>query len=378
MIDPDSKAARRRALVVLLGLALLWWAMPDEPPPVQDPPRPEIPAEIPAPETETGETQPAAAPTAAPVPPAAGTPRCVRFATEDGSQPVSALTWSPDGKHLAWLRRGAAWIWDVESPVTPPPIRQSAGPDLEDPAPSARLTALAWDSAGLRQLAGDARGALTFWDPFVGEIGSPRRHVRLTEWSAGRPVDAVAWSGDAVAASVDGSIALWDAEGRRLVSLWAGHAETVTSLQFRRDGKALLSIAADHTVRLWAPTGRLLEDFSSTLSPVTHAGYDRFGWIVTWGRAGSGRWGPWREAGGLLPVDGATADDQILLVADQYLLRRTPDGRGAVVHFDAPHQDLPGLLPLDRAVLAPDARHLAAWTDDQLCIQELTGLPSPP
>ena len=360
----------------LAGLVLLRWdGRSSEPEPTLSEVSPAEAASAEDPSASPATDTPADSQTSSTdISPSVGPPVCVAFDRDEADSDlssVSSLSWSPDGRFLAWIRNGDGWFWDVETPSVPPTIRRGAGLDR------ARLTALAWDGTGLRWLAGDETGGLTIWDPFaIADPSSPRRRVRLTEWD--RAVDTVAWSGESVAASVDGSLALWDADGYHLVSLWAGHGAKVVSLQFRRDGKALLSLAEDGTLRLWAPSGRLLDDFANAgFEDIGVAGFDRFGWVVTWARqSDSDVWDVHREAGGRLYLESTASTDEILLSKAGFLLHRQGD-RGRLVDLDQGEiSPLDGLLGLQQAALAPSSTYLASWTAPSLCVQDLVGFPA--
>jgi cytochrome c len=88
--------------------------------------------------------------------------------------------------------------------------------------------------------------------------------VRLWDLATGRelaelrghegPVFAVAVSPDgqwAASAGVDGTVNLWNLEERRIVASLYGHGKPVWSLAFTPDGKRLLSAGGDEVTRLW-------------------------------------------------------------------------------------------------------------------------------
>ncbi|OKH54053.1 hypothetical protein NIES2101_08260 [Calothrix sp. HK-06] len=61
-------------------------------------------------------------------------------------------------------------------------------------------------------------------------------------------------------ASSDGTVRLWQANGKKLRVL-KGHSKRVNSVAFSPDGKMLVSGSADKTVKLWTIDGKLLKTF---------------------------------------------------------------------------------------------------------------------
>ncbi|MGD1907522.1 MAG: WD40 repeat domain-containing protein, partial [Leptolyngbyaceae cyanobacterium] len=58
--------------------------------------------------------------------------------------------------------------------------------------------------------------------------------------------------------SGDGTVKLWDRQGRELQTL-AGHTATVWSMRFSPDGQTIASASNDGTVKLWDRQGRELQ-----------------------------------------------------------------------------------------------------------------------
>ncbi len=101
-----------------------------------------------------------------------------------------------------------------------------------------------------------ADGTVRLWDPQGKPIGGPFAGHRGN-------VEAVAFSPDGstiASGGADRTIRLWDRLGQPLADPFAGHEEGVLSLAFSPDGGKLVSGGADRTVRLWDPAGTALCD----------------------------------------------------------------------------------------------------------------------
>lgn len=206
--------------------------------------------------------------------------------SDDSPQQISALVFSPEGDQLAWIDAGIGYRLSlVESRA----VAQAVC--------GGEVTALAWGDAGFRWLTGDAKGRLRIWTLDAEAAPLPDFEIRLTGLT--ESVDRVAWKGDLLAASTGGRIGLWRSDGRQSTAVWSAHDSSVKVLRFRQDGKALLSADESGGLKLWTTEGRLLEDFSEHgIAMVEAAGFDPFGWVVTWSRERDRGWGLWREAGG--------------------------------------------------------------------------------
>jgi WD40 repeat protein len=70
----------------------------------------------------------------------------------------------------------------------------------------------------------------------------------------------------------DASIRLWDARSGRLVRTFNGHASSVRTLAFSRDGKLLVSGGTDNSVRLWRLADGVLLQTATASSGGGHSG----------------------------------------------------------------------------------------------------------
>lgn len=101
-------------------------------------------------------------------------------------------------------------------------------------------------------VSGSDDGTVRLWDGDGRPIGEPLRGHKY--W-----VRSVAITSDGktiVSGSDDGKVRLWNAEGKPIGKPFTGHEATVTSVAITPDGKTIVSGSADLTVRLWNAEGR--------------------------------------------------------------------------------------------------------------------------
>jgi cytochrome c len=216
-------------------------------------------------------------------PPGGGAAEPLRV-LEGHAAPVAALAAGPDGALASAGWDGTVRVWAADGSARV--LEGHAGP----------VNGLAWGAAGLVSAGYD--GTVRLWDAAAGggrvvaEFGLPQNAalalpdgtvasagvdgaVRLVapggavrELEAGdRPVVALASSGDGgvlAAASLGGSVGLWQvAEGRLLRSL-DGPGLPVWSVAFAADGRTLWTGGQDRVVRRWdAATGAPLGPLAS-------------------------------------------------------------------------------------------------------------------
>ena len=168
-----------------------------------------------------------------------GQPTGVLF--QHGSGRVAAVDLGPDGRRLVTAGELGARIWDAES--------GAPGPML---GPGRKVTAVAFDPAGLRAFTGTPDGEVESWEVSRGE--------RLWSGAMDGHVTQIALSADGsrlAAAGENGRVQAWGMgpPGGRPSNVTL--AAPVTGLQFSPDGTSLLAQTAAWMHRLVAAEGRL-------------------------------------------------------------------------------------------------------------------------
>ncbi len=163
---------------------------------------------------------------------------------------VTAVTWSPDGRYIAWgssgydlglqFRSGTVEVWEVATNRRAY-IYYAPGKDT--------TVAIAWSPDG-KYLAFGGAGGVRIWETAA---WSP---VYTFSWS-GQRVEAVAWSPDskhfATAGSLDPTVYVIDVTNPWHAYTFSGHTIGVESLTWSPDGKRIASGGIDHTVQVWEP-----------------------------------------------------------------------------------------------------------------------------
>lgn len=198
---------------------------------------------------------------------------------------VTSLAFGPDGKRLAVGRFGPSFLWELATndlkPLTTrpnysPPRDLVLSPDgtlfaggteasqgkvgaihLWDamtgksirrfPENSLPLTSLAFSSDGKLITTGGTSARVLTYDPATGTphepLDSPNDDLTAVAFV---PMTHLAAVGRA-----DGTIGLWDLDGRQLVHTFRGHQGAITALVFSPDGKTLFSSGLDRMLYLW-------------------------------------------------------------------------------------------------------------------------------
>ncbi len=155
---------------------------------------------------------------------------------------VTAVTWSPDGRYIAWgsSNYNSVEVWKV---ATNRRAYIYSGPTKGNPV------AIAWSPNG-KYLAFGSAGEVRIWETAA---WSP---VYTWTWS-GQRVDAVAWSPDskhfASAGPLDPTVYVIDVTNPWHAYTFSGHRIGVESLAWSPDGKRIASGGIDHTVQVWEP-----------------------------------------------------------------------------------------------------------------------------
>jgi WD40 repeat protein len=204
---------------------------------------------------------------------------------------VGPLAFSPDGRTLVTCKKGdghSLLLWDLNGEK--PGVREELSGHTK------AVWALAFSPAGNTLASGSLDETVRLWD-----LGTQAKFRSTLEWHKG-PIDSIAWSADGKTLVCSGGddkgggenwlVSLWDVgavtprelktfnggtpmamspDGKSLAAAWAldvqlwdlssaepvkgpalsGHRGTIASLAFSPDGKTLVSVSKDRTVRLW-------------------------------------------------------------------------------------------------------------------------------
>lgn len=139
---------------------------------------------------------------------------------------ISALHWSPDGKHIASQAGREIGVWDIYSGKT---LARHEVPPAEP--------LIQWSPDGKRIASrGKAgRGVIEIWDATTGK--------KLHTCDCSDPVTVLAWSpnGNILAAGAGRAVHLWDARSGVRVFSYTSHAAPVTSIAWSPDGNQIAS-----------------------------------------------------------------------------------------------------------------------------------------
>lgn len=173
-----------------------------------------------------------------------------------GKLPVTSLSFSPDGKHLA--SSGELRLWN---PTTGDVQREFRGAE-------ALVMRVAFSPDGKTLATAGTSGDIGFWAHATGIL------FRTLEAHTDS-VNSVAFSPDGrifASASDDGTVRLWNAATGKLLRTLVGHTEEVLSVAFSPNGRILASGSGDifgnGNVRLWDPANgsliRIVEGHSGS------------------------------------------------------------------------------------------------------------------
>jgi WD40 repeat protein len=217
-----------------------------------------------------------------------------------GAHGFNSVVFAPDGTAVVTTGSDGVRLWDV---ATGNGDRLFPTHPEDAAAPRDAPFAVAFGPAG-RRFAAVGRYLLTVWETVTGRIvhkvrihpqlgaqvggvafSSDGRHiaiatkaqpkqtvpqpaeVKLWDAESGQPLSPLPGGGGGLAFSpdatrlasgnTDGTVTIWDAGSRGVVSTLRGHTGEVRDVAFTRDGRRLVTASADQTVRVWDPsTGR--------------------------------------------------------------------------------------------------------------------------
>jgi serine/threonine protein kinase len=158
---------------------------------------------------------------------------------------VSSVAYSADGRlFVSSGRDGELRIWDVESGKE---VRRFTG--HTDWVQSAAMS-----PDGRLILSGGRDKTLRLWEMATGQERRLEGHTDAVNGVAFSPdgLLAVSGSGGPTLDGSDNSVRLWDIVSGCEVRRWVGHTDWVRSVAFSLDGHRVLSGSDDETVRLWS------------------------------------------------------------------------------------------------------------------------------
>ena len=179
------------------------------------------------------------------------------LATLQYGKGTDQLTFSPDGKMVAFGGLGEICLWDTESGSEQEiPL---AGTVINNVRDITRVTALAFSPDGKILVSGTQHGKIQMWFTATGEVLAT--FVEPTEQENLEVISALALSPDAalLAAGSHSQLHLWDVStGHKLFSVstvhkrgWRIHHDYPAPLVFSRDGTILVNGYNSGTIQLW-------------------------------------------------------------------------------------------------------------------------------
>lgn len=156
------------------------------------------------------------------------------------TQKVTAVAWSPDGKHIAsGSFDKTVQIWNADSGGHFQPFTYRGHSD--------NVLAVAWSPDGKRIASGSQDKTIQIWDAFDGEhVATYRGHNDA--------VTSLAWSPDGTkvaSGSADGTARVWDVSSGQQKYIYRGHKGAISIVAWSPDGKRIASGSFDKTVQIF-------------------------------------------------------------------------------------------------------------------------------
>ena len=168
--------------------------------------------------------------------------------------PVSSMTYSPDGSLLATGDGGGrivVWRMADQKPI------------LTFKGSTSWLMAIAFTYDG-QQLASEDSSSLHLWDVASGQfIKTLNGHSSLIWILESSPNENLLVSG-----SIDGNLVVWDLAKHESLHRLIGHTQQINAATFSPDGKQIVSASVDKTLRMWSTqTGEMLKNWPCEVEP---------------------------------------------------------------------------------------------------------------
>ncbi len=185
-------------------------------------------------------------------------PANMRFSCSGHTSRITAVAWSPDGKHLASASYDkSARIWDSTNGYREIIYRGHVD----------RVHAVAWSPDGQRVASASSDRTVQIWDAVTGRS-------LFTYHGHGLPVMALAWAPDGTRIASGGddkTVQVWDVDNGTLIYTHRGHTGRVQTIAWAPDGTRIASGGDDKTVQVWMLVKPKSSFFSKLLSGV-HSG----------------------------------------------------------------------------------------------------------
>ena len=237
------------------------------------PPGYQPPASLPPTPAPTIQRKAAGAASSASIP----APANMRFSCSGHTSRITAVAWSPDGKHLASASYDkSARIWDSTNGYREIVYRGHVD----------RVQAVAWSPDGKRVASASSDRTVQIWDAITGRS-------LFTYHGHGLPVMALAWSPDGTRIASGGddkTVQIWDADNGTLIYTHRGHSGRVQTIAWSPDGTRIASGGDDKTVQVWMLVKPKSSFFSKLLSAThsssTYRGHTAKVYALAWAPGG--------------------------------------------------------------------------------------------
>ena len=185
-----------------------------------------------------------------------------------GNSPIYAVAVSPDGQFAACGRANQIFIYHVPTGqlitrLTDPALQQASKEQRPGIAHLDVIQSLRFNHQGDRLASGGFRTAKIWRYPRDVQIDT------LENADAVLAVTVARQRQQAIVASANNSIQIWNLAGGEVASTMTGHTDRITALRVSSDEKLLYSASLDNTIRIWDLGLGILQQTIETAGPLT-------------------------------------------------------------------------------------------------------------